>query len=201
MQASSADIGEDDFDFDSFGFDEEDDESFQDPSSLLQNQNQPIPAVSFQSAKSILASHAEFDKQTAHVSNMNNANVLAYITPWNNHGYDIVKMFRGKFTHLAPVWYQLNPDRTRAGSYVLTGDHDVDVEWIKEVTEPVRVEGRDLFIPKMVPRFAIEGLAREDLEAIQGKEKVYEGLAELIVEECKLSLFSVVFFLIDVGIV
>ena len=22
---------------------------------------------------------------------------LAYVTPWNNHGYDVVKIFKGKF--------------------------------------------------------------------------------------------------------
>ena len=26
---------------------------------------------------------------------------------WNSHGYDIAKIFAGKFTHISPVWLQL----------------------------------------------------------------------------------------------
>ena len=26
---------------------------------------------------------------------------------WNNHGYDIAKMFAAKFSHVCPVWLQL----------------------------------------------------------------------------------------------
>lgn len=37
------------------------------------------------------------------------APVLAYVTPWNNRGYDIVKIFH-KFSLVSPVWFQMLPD-------------------------------------------------------------------------------------------
>lgn len=49
---------------------------------------------------------------------------------WNNHGYDVVKLFGGKFTHVSPVWLQL---RYSAGSTAITGDHDADQGWLAEV--------------------------------------------------------------------
>ena len=33
--------------------------------------------------------------------------VLAYVTPWNNKGYDHAKYLGAKFDIISPVWYQL----------------------------------------------------------------------------------------------
>jgi len=33
--------------------------------------------------------------------------VLAYVTPWNAAGYDNAKLFRRKFSHVSPVWYNI----------------------------------------------------------------------------------------------
>uniref|UniRef100_A0A383W7S9 Chitinase domain-containing protein 1 n=1 Tax=Tetradesmus obliquus TaxID=3088 RepID=A0A383W7S9_TETOB len=65
--------------------------------------------------------------------------VLGYVTPWNNHGYDVAKKFRAKFTHISPVWYQLRGGAEGSDSteLSLTGGHDVDKGWIKEVRAPV----------------------------------------------------------------
>lgn len=43
---------------------------------------------------------------------------------WNSHGYDIAKIFGGKFTHISPVWLQLK--RRGREMFEVTGLHDVD---------------------------------------------------------------------------
>lgn len=50
--------------------------------------------------------------------------VLGYVTPWNSHGYDVAKIFGGKFTHISPVWLQLK--RRGREMFEVTGLHDVD---------------------------------------------------------------------------
>ncbi|KDO21360.1 hypothetical protein SPRG_13673 [Saprolegnia parasitica CBS 223.65] len=84
---------------------------------------------------------------------------LGYVTPWNSHGYDTAKTFRRKFTYIAPVWYQIRHDASRAP--VLTGGHDVDADWI------VAVRGRDGLGPKIVPRFMFEMPSLSEAEASQ----------------------------------
>eukprot|EP00878_Enallax_costatus_P041953 GHUV01048889.1.p1 GENE.GHUV01048889.1~~GHUV01048889.1.p1 ORF type:complete len:245 (+),score=75.23 GHUV01048889.1:283-1017(+) len=66
-------------------------------------------------------------------------NVLAYVTPWNSHGYDVAVKWRPKFTHISPVWYQLKGDSATltSGSVKLTGGHDVDQKWIAKLREPI----------------------------------------------------------------
>lgn len=50
---------------------------------------------------------------------------------WNNHGYDVAKTFGPKFDMISPVWLQI----LRKGDmeYELTGTHDVDLAWMKNV--------------------------------------------------------------------
>ena len=43
---------------------------------------------------------------------------------WNRHGYDVAKIFGGKFTHVAPVWLQLR--RHGREMFEVTGLDDVD---------------------------------------------------------------------------
>jgi chitinase domain-containing protein 1 len=45
----------------------------------------------------LLADPHKYDEENAHVKNFNGGDTLAYVTPWNNHGYDVVKQFKGKF--------------------------------------------------------------------------------------------------------
>ncbi|KAJ3024601.1 UNVERIFIED_CONTAM: Chitinase domain-containing protein 1 [Siphonaria sp. JEL0065] len=134
--------------------------------------------------KSILENNHVYDKDKAHEKAFTKPS-LAYITPWNNRGYDIAKFFRGKFTLLSPVWYQIKPVRSLPGSYVLTGDHDVDMGWIKEVTQPVKRQDGSKLKPKMVPRFMVTDLIREDLEGLIQKKEHYKSVADIIIKECK----------------
>ncbi|KAJ3211860.1 tyrosyl-DNA phosphodiesterase 1 [Entophlyctis luteolus] len=184
VSATTAD--EDDY-FDSFDNgddidDDHDDEYLLAPHSIFASDDTDTALLP--TAAKIIHLNAEYSKEKAHERNLDN-NVLAYITPWNNHGYDIAKYFRGKFTHLAPVWYQLKPDRRSPNQWLLTGDHDVDRGWIKEVTEPVQSDGEGDVIPKMVPRFMVADLTQEDLQGLATSEASFSNLNSLIIKECK----------------
>jgi len=56
---------------------------------------------------------------------------LAFVTPWNNHGYAVAKRFGSKFSWVAPVWLQarVSPE----GPVTVTGTHDIDAAWMAEV--------------------------------------------------------------------
>lgn len=54
-----------------------------------------------------------------------------YSFKWNNHGYDIAKIFGNKFTHISPVWLQVR--RQGKNSYAMTGTHDIDKDWVISV--------------------------------------------------------------------
>ena len=53
------------------------------------------------------------------------------VTPWNAHGYDLAKWFRGKYDFVAPVWLQIH--RTGKQQYEVRGLHDVDRAWMEAV--------------------------------------------------------------------
>ncbi|RDW87998.1 hypothetical protein BP6252_00030 [Coleophoma cylindrospora] len=82
---------------------------------------------------------------------------LAYITPWNGHGYDLAKWHASKFTHISPVWYQLTLQHNQKPQ--LLGGHDVDESWLDELRSASRP-------PKIVPRVQIQ-FSREAAEAIR----------------------------------
>lgn len=58
-------------------------------------------------------------------------NVFVLNLQWNNHGYDVAKIFGNKFTHISPVWLQITPQG--AENYLIKGTHDVDKEWMSAV--------------------------------------------------------------------
>ncbi|XP_022687170.1 chitinase domain-containing protein 1-like isoform X2 [Varroa jacobsoni] len=87
--------------------------------------------------------------------------VLAYVTPWNNHGYDVAKTFGSKFTQISPVWLQLRYDSSSA--FVISGRHDIDSGWIRDVRDTGA---------KMLPRVLFEGWTPQqirDLSMSSGK--------------------------------
>ncbi|OAD54372.1 Chitinase domain-containing protein 1 [Eufriesea mexicana] len=56
--------------------------------------------------------------------------VLGYITPWNNNGLEVSKIFHGKFTMLSPVWLAFSEGN--ASTYKLS-TYDVQKKWLKEI--------------------------------------------------------------------
>ncbi|ODM94986.1 Chitinase domain-containing protein 1 [Orchesella cincta] len=85
--------------------------------------------------------------------------VLGYVTPWNNHGYDVAKTFANKFTMISPVWLQVK--RKPAGTYYMAGTHDIDHEWVREVRKRGKKSG-----VKIVPRVLFDGWTSDDFYAL-----------------------------------
>lgn len=52
------------------------------------------------------------------------AHSFSPLCQWNRHGYDVAKIFGGKFTHVAPVWLQLR--RHGREMFEVTGLDDID---------------------------------------------------------------------------
>jgi chitinase domain-containing protein 1 len=93
---------------------------------------------------------------------------LVYITPWNNHGYDLVKIFTKKFDYISPVW--LNIKRKGNEQYVIGGTHDIDKKWIEVLKE------KNPKI-KIVPRIIFEEWSVDDIHALFQSENEKQQLA------------------------
>jgi chitinase domain-containing protein 1 len=105
-------------------------------------------------------------------------------------------MFRGKFSHVSPVWYSIKPNTEEGGSsgkkarYQLHGGHDVDQGWIKEV------KGSESSV-KVVPRFILEGFSRENIVELIQDPSASEEMTSLITAECMWVLFLCLMFAND----
>eukprot|EP00741_Cyanophora_paradoxa_P004790 tig00000829_g4648.t1 len=75
--------------------------------------------------------------------------VLAYVAPWSSVAYTRARIFRSKFTHIAPVWFQLRPREPLSMlSVELIGGDIVDKKLLKNL------RGKSGGGPKVVPRLA-----------------------------------------------
>jgi len=108
--------------------------------------------------------------------------VLGFVTPWNNHGYDIAKTFSTKFTHISPVWLQIK--RTSNKNYDITGTHDVDKGWIKTVRSK-----NELADTKVVPRLLFDGWSRQDFSKLFSGNEM-DKVIKIILKTCKLYKFD-----------
>ncbi|KAI7815376.1 chitinase-domain containing protein [Rhyzopertha dominica] len=104
--------------------------------------------------------------------------VLGYVTPWNNHGYDVAKIFANKFTHISPVWLQVGKEGVE--NYVITGTHDVDSGWMDDVRKAGKNRGT-----KIVPRILFDGWSGQDFVSLLSKSSGKTALAETFVDTCK----------------
>lgn len=96
---------------------------------------------------------------------------LAYVTPWNNHGYDIAKMFSRKFTYVSPVWLQI---RKASGRYTIQGKHDIDRNWIFDVSQGKNVN--------IVPRVLFDGWKVNDFHVLFSSEDEQQNLIETFLD-------------------
>nr|XP_031360915.1 chitinase domain-containing protein 1 isoform X2 [Lonchura striata domestica] len=121
-------------------------------------------------AKDIILEHKSYcsKMKERHFS----GDVLGYITPWNNHGYDIAKIFGNKFTLISPVWLQVK--RRGKERFQFTGLHDADQGWMKDV----RKTSRNI---KIVPRILFDGWTYQDFESVFGSEDEIEELSKNMV--------------------
>ncbi|GFO38355.1 chitinase domain-containing protein 1 [Plakobranchus ocellatus] len=129
--------------------------------------------------KDIFKQHALYYDRDAEVANFQ-GETLAYVTPWNNHGYDVAKLFGSKFKYVSPVWLQVK--RNQRGIYSIHGTHDIDKGWVADV-----VKGRQT---QMVPRVLFDGWTYEDFTATFNSEDNIEDCIDSIIKTLKTYKFS-----------
>lgn len=121
--------------------------------------------------KDILKEYGSYSgSKTSHFK----GDILAYVTPWNSHGYDIAKLFSNKFSMVSPVWLQVK--RRPGGSYHVQGGHDIDDGWIQEVKE-----GKT----NMVPRILFDGWSMKDFDATFSSEDNIEDCIDTMLKFTK----------------
>ncbi|XP_064423115.1 chitinase domain-containing protein 1 [Latimeria chalumnae] len=126
-------------------------------------------------AKDIVKEYRSYCQKTLKVKHFP-GEVLGYVTPWNSHGYDVAKIFNNKLTHVAPVWLQVK--RRGSRMYQVSGLHDVDQGWIKEV----RKGSKNI---RLVPRVLFDGWTYQDFESVFTSEDEIEELAVELLQVAK----------------
>ncbi|KAL8590975.1 hypothetical protein ACOMHN_019522 [Nucella lapillus] len=119
--------------------------------------------------KQIVNEHDKFSPLEQEVKNFHGA-VLGYVTPWNNHGYDVAKAFGAKFSHISPVWLQIK--RKPGGAFIMEGGHDIDKGWVKEVSRGGKVN--------VVPRVLFDGWNYADFQAVFNSEDIMEDCIDAL---------------------
>lgn len=118
--------------------------------------------------KSILTQYQAYYANTEKVNFK--GRVLGYVTPWNGHGYDIAKIFGAKFTYISPVWLQI---RSKDKGYEVTGLHDVDKNWMKDVMK----RKSDV---KIIPRILFDGWTPEGYASLLTSETERDNLCKVL---------------------
>ncbi|XP_053697930.1 chitinase domain-containing protein 1 [Sabethes cyaneus] len=108
-------------------------------------------------AKDILVESGTYYEETA-LKNFKGT-VLGYVTPWNNHGYDVAKIWGAKFNYVSPVWLQIL--RKGAKQYELGGAHDIDLGWVKDVKHTGTAINN-----KVVPRILFDKFTDKDFSQL-----------------------------------
>jgi len=106
--------------------------------------------------------------------------VLAYVTPWNSHGYDIAKLYPKKFDFISPVWYRIEPDGKSPSGFAIVGGHDVDTNWMKDI----RTNAGDWPV-KIIPRFNAANWRQGDYKRFLSETNLYPLVAQAIIDEVK----------------
>ena len=116
---------------------------------------------------SVLENHASYCASCADTREFSYP-TLFYITPWNNRGYDLIKIFPQKFDYVSPVWFSLK--RIDTEKYLIEGTHDIDIKWIETIKE----KRSDI---RFVPRLVIEKWPSNDIETLLHSEDEKQQLA------------------------
>ncbi|CAL8325409.1 chitinase domain-containing protein 1 [Gadus morhua] len=122
----------------------------------------------------------EEKRHCSHIKRTFQGHVLGYITPWNSHGYEIVKVFGSKLSSVSPVWLQVR--RRGKNSYDVTGLQDHDPGWVKAVIKTNRKI-------RIVPRLLFDGWSYKDYMNVLENEDEIEELASELVDVAKTEHF------------
>ena len=100
--------------------------------------------------------------------------ILGYVTPWNNHGYDIAKRYGSpKLNLISPVWLQVKP--TNEG-YTIEGLHDKDPKWMNSVKKVGS---------KILPRVLFDKWTAKDYMALFQENAKLVKLCETLSKVCQ----------------
>ncbi|ESO08732.1 hypothetical protein HELRODRAFT_74077, partial [Helobdella robusta] len=122
-------------------------------------------------ASDILKDHSSYCDVEKEVKKFDGI-TLAYVTPWNNHGYDIAKIFSHKFTYVSPVWLQIV--RKTTNNYEIKGKHDINSVWAAEVARSGSVA--------IVPRIIFDGWTSADMQTFFSTESEMGACIESIID-------------------
>lgn len=117
--------------------------------------------------KTILENYQAYCTTCTEIRQFNNP-TLIYITPWNNRGYDLVKIFFKKFDYISPVWFHIK--RIDRKKYYIEGKHDIDSKWIETLKE----KRSDI---RIVPRVSFEKWSVDDINELIRSEDEKQELA------------------------
>ncbi|GAC97956.1 hypothetical protein PHSY_005544 [Pseudozyma hubeiensis SY62] len=116
---------------------------------------------------------------------LTNRTVLAYITPWNARGIDVVDEYAEKIDMVSPVWYTVLVDRevvSKGGgnaTYVLSGGppSEKEREWVES-----KLKNRESRV-KIVPRFYLDSWQQNDYADLLSSPSNWNRLSQLITTE------------------
>ena len=86
---------------------------------------------------------------------------------------------------VSPVWYNIR--RTGVAEYTLTGEHDVDKSWMKEVRG---IDSNGKPIGRILPRFAVEGWDKQAYQELMTNLQAQDRLYDLLVEQVEYLPYS-----------
>lgn len=108
--------------------------------------------------------------------------VLGYITPWNGNGFEISKIFHGKFAMISPVWLTLQSSKK---AYEMP-THDVQKKWLKEM----RVKNNPDHSVKIVPRVLFENWSVDDVNRLYRDARKQNELISVLLNTAKTFRFD-----------
>lgn len=95
---------------------------------------------------------------------------------WNNHGYDVAKIFGKKFAQISPVWLQIIPHGEN--NYKIAGIHDIDSGWSKDVKKAG-------VTTKILPRVLFDKFNEKDFSKMLTFDQDRKLINDLLVNICK----------------
>ncbi|XP_043264535.1 chitinase domain-containing protein 1 [Colletes gigas] len=104
--------------------------------------------------------------------------VLGYITPWNNNGLEVSKLFHGKFTMVSPVWLAFPGGND--STYKLA-THDVQKKWLKEMRS---ANNEDHYV-KILPRVLFEHWSVNDIIGLYSDTNKQIALISVLIDTAK----------------
>eukprot|EP00823_Brevimastigomonas_motovehiculus_P002642 TRINITY_DN1593_c0_g1_i1.p1 TRINITY_DN1593_c0_g1~~TRINITY_DN1593_c0_g1_i1.p1 ORF type:complete len:415 (-),score=70.99 TRINITY_DN1593_c0_g1_i1:265-1509(-) len=112
---------------------------------------------------------------------------LGYVTPWNNHGYDIAKYFARKYTYISPVWLQLklvSGDSSSKLKIEIGGTQDIDQGWMEDIRKNSDRK------TKIVPRVLFENFSPSLWKILAKNSKLQKGVIQRLIDLLQRSHFD-----------